>query len=202
MVIKLCECGCGKEIPWMPHHPWVNGKKMDIDNYPNFGMRNKKHSIESIKQMSESHKGFIITEEHKEKLSKANIGKNLGENNGQWQGGKSFEPYTTDFNNKFKELIKERDKYTCQICNLFEYDALKLYKKRLAIHHIDYNKLNTFPENCISLCIRCHPITNSNRNSWILFFQNLLKEKYGYEYTQDQKIILDFVQEDKNVIQK
>jgi hypothetical protein len=52
--------------------------------------------------------------------------------------------------------------------------------------------LNTFPQNCVSLCRSCHTRTNTNRIAWIVFFQKLLKERYSYKYTQDQKIILDF----------
>src|SRR3990167_9100007 len=33
------------------------------------------------------------------------------ENNPSWQGGKSFEPYSAEFNKKLKAKIKERDNY-------------------------------------------------------------------------------------------
>ena len=54
--------------------------------------------------------------------------------------------------------------------------------RALDVHHIDYNKLLTIPQNCISLCKNCHTKTNCNRKHWIKFFQNLLREKYGYKY--------------------
>lgn len=110
-----------------------------------------------------------------------------------WKGGLSFVPYTWDFNKKFKEKIRERDNYICQLCGLFENDCIKLYQRRLTIHHIDYDKKNSFPQNCVSLCVRCHSITNFNRIHWKTFFQSLLKEKYGYEYTKNQNIILDYM---------
>lgn len=125
-----------------------------------------------------------------------NYGK-TGEKSLLWQGGKTFEPYTPDFTNKFKLAIKARDNHSCVMCNLFEEDAIKLYKKNLNIHHIDYNKKNTFFQNCVSLCVKCHGMTNFNRDHWKTFFQSLLKERYGYEYTQDQKIILDFMKNEK-----
>lgn len=105
-----------------------------------------------------------------------------------------FEPYTPDFNNIFKEKIRERDNYACQVCNIYEEDAKKLHKMGLIVHHIDYNKLNSFPQNCVSLCVKCHAVTNYNRNHWKTFFQSILKERFGYEYTPDQKIILDFAE--------
>jgi hypothetical protein len=88
-----------------------------------------------------------------------------GEKNPMWNGGTSFEPYTPDFNERLKAQIRERDDYTCQICEL------KQENKRLAVHHIDYNKKNCSPENLISLCGRCHAKTNSNREKWIEFFK-------------------------------
>ena len=85
----------------------------------------------------------------------------------RWLGGKSFEPYGIEFNNKLKELIKKRDKYKCFICGKKDY-------RKLSIHHIDYNKKNNDLKNLISLCNHCHIKTNSNRNKWKKFFQELL----------------------------
>jgi len=147
--------------------------------------------------------GKHLPEELKKRLSKLKEGYKPAysikkgqyalEKHPNWLGGKSFEPYTSDFNNIFKELIRERDNHVCIICNMLEADCEILYKKKkLNIHHIDYDKKNSFPQNCASLCNKCHSITNYNREHWKTFFQSLLKERYGYEYTQDQKIILDF----------
>ncbi len=111
-----------------------------------------------------------------------------GEKNPAWKGGKSFEPYTIDFNKAFKESIRERDNHCCVICNKSQEEL----EETLCVHHVDYNKKNTFKQNAVSLCRKNHAETNNNRKSWTMFFQNLLKERYGYEYTFDQKIILDF----------
>ncbi len=110
------------------------------------------------------------------------------ENNPNWKGGIAFEPYTLDFNEEFKERIRSRDNYCCIICN----KAQEELGYRLHVHHIDYDKTNSFPQNCASLCRRNHIETNFNRQAWTKFLQSLLKERYGYEYTEDQKIILDF----------
>jgi len=42
--------------------------------------------------------------------------------------------------------------------------------------------------------IKGHTKTNTNRKAWTIFFQELLKERYSYEYTQDQKIILNYME--------
>jgi len=151
-------------------------------NHPNYG---KHFSKETRRKLSESHKGLL----NSKKNPMYGKGYKLkGEKNGRWLGGISFEPYTIDFNKQFKEKIRERDNYCCVVCN----KPKEKLKKELAVHHIDYNKLNSFPQNCVCLCNNCHAKTNINRTQWTTFFQLLLKERYGYQYTQDQKIILDF----------
>ena len=166
----------------------------------------KKHSEEFKQKQRMRYIGKPLAEEHKRKIrintqlffdTHPIVKENMSisrrrENNPNWQGGKSFEPYTIDFNDRFKELIRKRDNYMCQLCTLFEEDAKKLYNKNLIVHHIDYNKLNSFFQNCISLCSKCSSIVNFNRPHWTKFFQSLLVERYGYQYTYDQKIVLDF----------
>ena len=79
-----------------------------------------------------------------------------GSNNGNWRGGKSFEPYPITFNTKFKRLIRERDDNKCQICGNYGN----------CVHHINYVKLDTNPVNCITLCRECHSKTNGKRDYW------------------------------------
>ena len=123
-------------------------------NHPNYG---KKHSYDTKKKMSLSCRR---------------------EKNHQWLGGKSFEPYDENFNRAFKRTIRERDKSICMLCNIHR-DKLK---RDLDVHHINYDKLNTTKENCLSLCINCNSKVNHNRVYWTKFFQTLLKEKYRYKY--------------------
>lgn len=105
-----------------------------------------------------------------------------------WKEGKSIEPYTFDFNETFKERIRKRDNHCCLTCNRMQEEL----GYKLSVHHIDYDKKNSLPQNCVSLCRQHHVDTNYNREHWKKFFQSLLTEKYNYEYTEDQKIILDF----------
>jgi len=109
-----------------------------------------------------------------------------GEHNKNWQGGISFKPYNKLFNNKFKRLIRKRDNQVCMICGVHR----EKLNRALAIHHINYDKKMSIPQNCISLCDSCHIKTNHNRKHWIKFLQNLLKEKYNYQYSQDREIAL------------
>ena len=89
-----------------------------------------------------------------------------------WAGGKSFEPYSAEFNNILKRVIIERDNYQCQECH-------KNLKHRFrAIHHIDYEKKNCNPNNLIALCRKCHAKTNTNRQYWTKHFKKKIKNIY------------------------
>jgi hypothetical protein len=148
----------------------------------------KKLSKETKEKISKNHSKHFKGRHHTEEAKQKNRIAHSGKKSSLWNGGISFEPYTIDFNKRFKESIRKRDNYCCIVCN----KAQEELSISLSIHHIDYNKLNSFPQNCVSLCNVCHSKTNCNRTQWKTFFQSLLKERYNYEYTQDQKIILDF----------
>ena len=144
------------------------------------------HSEITIAKMSKSGKGKLKTEETKRKISKAKKGKKLPpftekhknnikkalkgkfvgkyklEENPNWQGGKSFEPYSVDWTKTLKRAIKERDRFTCQVCG---------EQEDLMVHHIDYNKKNCNSNNLITLCRSCHSKTNYNRDYWTNYFK-------------------------------
>ncbi|HDY67403.1 MAG TPA: HNH endonuclease [Candidatus Scalindua sp.] len=48
----------------------------------------------------------------------------------------------------------------------------QLYREKLHIHHIDYNKQNNDFSNLISLCRSCHAQTNFSKDNWTDYFQN------------------------------
>jgi len=135
-------------------------------------------SDEQRKRRSDVKKGNQIwlgkkhTEETKRKMSEASKGKPkpwiLGSKNPRWKGGKSFEPYTTDWTLTLKRSIRERDHYTCQLCGKQQED------RALDVHHIDYDKTNCNPENLIALCVSCNSKVNKNRDYWEKFFKNLI----------------------------
>ena len=110
--------------------------------------------------------------ETRQKMSKSHIGIQLGEKNPSWQNGKSFLPYSPEFNKEKKQQVLERDNYTCQ-CP----ECLIENPKKLHIHHIDYDKKNNNPENLITLCNSCHSKTNFNRQYWVNFYQNIMEIK-------------------------
>ena len=94
-------------------------------------------------------------------------------NNPNWQGGLSFEPYDSRFNDQLKKRIRKRDNYMCQLCGLTESELCYT----LQIHHVDYNKKNNVDTNLISLCLHCHTKTNHKRKIWEKKLQHLIGEK-------------------------
>jgi hypothetical protein len=158
--------------------PWNKGLK----GYNLSIQKPRDWSIKNRKIYSKKMKRVMNTKEIKEKLrdlmeKRIKEGRNLtmfqeGANHPNWLNGKSFEPYDLNFNKQFKSRIKERDIYSCAICNS---------QKKLCIHHIDYDKSNTAEENCITLCSSCHAKTNKDRECWEVFFNLLFETQYGWK---------------------
>lgn len=96
-----------------------------------------------------------------------------GRSNPNWRGGiskiRSFSDTYAIL--KLKEMIKERDNYTCQKC------GVKQNGKIHCVHHIDYNKKNLDSLNLITLCRECNSRVNFNRNYWEGYFKKLNKRR-------------------------
>lgn len=93
------------------------------------------------------------------------------ENHPRWLGGVSFAPYPLGWTKTFKEQIRFRDGYKCQLCGCSELEN----GRRLDVHHIDYDKDNLAPDNLTSLCKSCHMKTNTGaikRFYWTEYFNN------------------------------
>ena len=101
---------------------------------------------------------------------KGKRGEYNGINNPNYREIKSFKSYPLGWNKTFKEQIRYRDEYKCQICGKPEIEN----GRKLPVHHIDYDKLNIKENNLISLCNICHLKTGGNRDYYI----NLFKKDY------------------------
>jgi len=153
----------------------------------------RKHSVETKRKISETEKGKFVSEKTREKQrniklknpsmywlgkkrpkkTRDKISKNLTgrfgkEKSPSWKGGISFEPYGLEFNEDLKEVVRNRDRRKCQICEKTELEN----GAKLDCHHMDYNKKNNNPNNLIALCHICHTKTNWNRKFWIKYFRN------------------------------
>ncbi len=113
------------------------------------------------------------------------------ENNPNWNDGSSFEPYDINWTPKFRRAIRKRDNQICMLCRIHRE---KLYRA-LDVHHINYNKKMSIPQNCISLCVKCHNgIVHANKKKlgyWKTFFQSLLSKEYDYQYAKTGEIIFE-----------
>ena len=132
-----------------------------IGNKYFFGKSHKEESKETIRQKNklnslELWKGSEFREKH------------TGENNSNWKGGisKIYPPYPLKWKTALKESIRNRDGHICQVCNKKEKDL----KRKLHVHHVDYNKENCEENNLISLCHSCHIKTNHDQEKWLLLF--------------------------------
>lgn len=103
-----------------------------------------------------------------------------------WKGFKVIDEHYKNFTNTFKNQIRQRDNQVCMNCGKHR----EKLNRALDIHHINYDKLLSIPENCISLCISCHALTNNNREYWVKLFQEKLSKLYGYKYI-NQNILID-----------
>ena len=65
-----------------------------------------------------------------------------------------------------KEQIRERDNHICRMCGKKQENC----RRKLDVHHIDYNKKNCESDNLITLCAKCHMKTNINRDFWETVF--------------------------------
>lgn len=108
--------------------------------------------------------------------SESHINLLIGEKNPRWRGGISFLPYCHKFNKPLKEEIRELFRRKCYICEKTE----KENKKRLDVHHCDFNKQQGCKGNLtwklLPLCKSCHAWTSHHRheafallvNYWVL----------------------------------
>lgn len=122
----------------------------------------KKRGALANARISAAMRGKKFSDEHRANLSKAKKGKNTLSANNNWRGGISFIPYPLGWSKTFKEQIRYRDGYKCQVCGTPETEN----GKKLDVHHIDYDKHNLEERNLVSLCVKCHRKTNHNRELW------------------------------------
>ncbi len=158
------------------------GRNQSGNNNPMFGKKHTEETKQKIRDALSGEKSPMFGKhpsiETRKKQSKSRKGKQCGNKNPNWNGGKSFEPYCYKFNKLIKENIRNRDDYQCQmpgcLCNQLE--NLIRYNGSLNVHHIHYDKSNCNPD-LITLCNVCNGIVNYNRNYWEELFMKILRER-------------------------
>ena len=92
-----------------------------------------------------------------------------------WLDGISKLPYAFEFTEELKESIRKRDNYECQKCGQTQEQELKQRNCKLAVHHIDYDKINCQKDNLISLCQICNTKVNTDRDYWFSYFTYIME---------------------------
>ncbi len=181
---------------------WQRGIRCSQCNVHSLG-NNIKYTYKEVKSIFEAQNYILLSKEyinakthlnyvcdkghkHSTKLSKFLFGgrcptcyrnNNYGENSSGWKGGISLEPYCDAWKDQqYKIDIRKRDSNICQ--NPYCFGT----SKRLAIHHIDYDKKNCHPNNLISVCTGCNSRANKNRYWHTEWYKILMTKKFGYKY--------------------
>lgn len=102
-----------------------------------------------------------------------------GEASHLWRGGASTKPwaYPKEWNERTRELVRNRDSRTCQFPECTYSDIGK--DKRLDVHHIDGNKQDCRAINLISLCHSHHMKVEMSPRTWEDYFYSVVSD---YEF--------------------
>lgn len=186
----FCECGCGEVIVIKRQHHY-EGIPRYLQNHMPFGENAvtfgksswskglTKETDERLMVASEASKRENMPIEERKLRSKSAS----GENNGNWQGGISSEPYCPKFNEKLKQQIRDIYDNCDYFSGLPDYicNVLNGKVQKLAIHHVDYDKT----QGCkgigwklVPLSRKNHAKTHGNR----LFWERLIC--YALEYDE------------------
>ena len=121
--------------------------------------------------------GISFSKEHKRKIGIGNRGKKRTDKQNSKRslamGGTGIPYENAKYPKKFhliKEQIRERDNHKCQIC------GEKQGKRKLDVHHIDYDKENLDLNNLITLCRSCHTKTLFNKDYQHAYCKYLMEE--------------------------
>lgn len=175
------------------HVPWNRGKHLSKKEKERLSQiaslrTGSKNSFYGKKHSDKTKK--LIAKKKKENPTKYWLGKkrpqfskawrdnmslsHLGQKNSAYIDGRrtngQYYPY------KFKiirEKIRKRDGYKCQLCGI----AQKKCRRKLDVHHIDYDTTNFREKDLISLCSGCNSKVNFHRKRWTKFFKNLISKK-------------------------
>lgn len=103
----------------------------------------------------EKKRGIPLSESARKKIS--------GENSPHWRGGRSNSPWSYEFNLELKQAVRDRDGNKCRRCGKEQgYSD----GRKLAIHHINFDKNDNRLENLAAVCASCHSKITRNPQLW------------------------------------
>jgi hypothetical protein len=152
------------------------------------GKKKKPFTKQHREKLSKALIGKKPTQETKNKIGKANLGKKhkpesiekmSGKNSIHYIHGEGNFPYPPKFTKSLKKEIKERDNYKCQCCGMSQEEHFLKYKRDIEVHHIDYCYSNCNKSNLITVCKQCNIDANYERDYYYSFY-NYIMENYIY----------------------
>lgn len=188
---------------WMSRHK-VPGRKRGLDS---FTKEQREYTIQRVKETNPvTYRSDLYTENDKQYIrdsastlsyqeiadalgkKKSAIaawcadnkikGIKTGENHPRWTGGRVV--YSKEWKETVREVVLERDGFTCQECNFVDFSGFKL-----RAHHIVPWKLTGDNRLCnhVTLCVSCH--TKQKAHRWKEYTDSLLETLPEYQ----QKIL-------------
>jgi intein-encoded DNA endonuclease-like protein len=200
-------------VPYMKgkHHSEETKRKITQQNYRIMSNPEHRKKLSEIRNLGiaegrivvacgeKNHRyGIHLTEEHKKAISEKNSGRVMPREQviqisatkqdipvSEWKGFSSKEDYGIKWTERFKNSIRKRDNQVCMNCGIHR----EKVNRALQVHHINYDKQLTIPENCLCLCEKCHAMSNKNREYWTKLFQEKLSQLYAYDYSNGEVVI-------------
>lgn len=149
-------------------------------------------SDEWKQKIAEALTGLSKSEEHRMNMSLAN----RGEKSTFYRHGRHKDPYSHEFTSIVREYALERFDHKCAIpgCGMTIEEYLILHPKArykvLPVHHIDYNKENSRPDNLIPLCPTHHAKSGFDREYYKLVCERLVYFKLQEENEGEGSILI------------
>lgn len=117
-----------------------------------------------------------VSEETKNKIRKALVGRYRGDDNPNWKGGSKYERNQWQSRDEYKNwrnAVFSRDNYTCQMCG-------KKSNGDIEAHHIhtwkDYPEKRFDIENGITLCKKCHNSIKGKEMEYVDIFIEIIHQ--------------------------
>jgi len=155
------------------------------------GDKNPSCNPDIAKKISNSLLGHEVSEATRQKIRKNQPDTSM-ENNGNWKGGISFEPYCPKFDEKLKKQI--RDRYdNCDFITGLHVSVCNVIKgkvHKLSVHHVDYNKMqgcDDYGWRLIPVSRKHNSMFNANRSFW----ERLICYAFEYDETYYNNEIKD-----------
>lgn len=148
-------------------------------------------AIERMRIIGESCRGIPRSEDTRAKIGIGNRGKTHTEHSkikmsstklgipvDEWVEYGKMNPYSNEFTERLKAIIRDTYDNKCFICGMNESDNCR----KMSIHHINRDKLDTSHNNLIPLCVSCHSSSHTSKMEAYLTY--IINDSYHETHSQ------------------